>query len=107
MAALEQAARDAFAQLRQAPHCVIRLHESLAEEANAMLTRLARERGFEGRLVIMGEAEIAAGDFSLEWADGGVSRDGEALRRRLAEASGTPRRTEPSHDRTSRAASRS
>lgn len=86
LAALEAAARETFGQLRQAPHCVVRLHESLVEQANELLSRAARERGFEGRLVVMGESDMAIADFSLEWADGGVRRDGEQLRQRLIEA---------------------
>jgi flagellar assembly protein FliH len=84
-ASLEAAARDMFGQLRRAPHCVVRIHESLVEQANEILTRAARERGFEGKLVVMGESDMAAGDFTLEWADGGVRRDGAALRQRLIE----------------------
>ena len=72
--------------MRQAPHCVVRLHESLVEQANEALARIARERGFDGRIVVMGEADMTAADFSMEWADGGVRRDGEALRMKLAEA---------------------
>lgn len=86
LAALEAAAREVFAQVRQAPHCVIRLNEQLVEQANEMLARVARERGFEGRVVVMGEPDMAKADFSLEWADGGVRRDSDALRLKLADA---------------------
>ncbi|WP_342360426.1 flagellar assembly protein FliH [Terrarubrum flagellatum] len=86
LAALEAAARDVFGQLRQAPHCVIRLHESLVEQANEALARIARERGFEGRLIVMGETDIARADFSLEWADGGMRRESAALRQKLVDA---------------------
>ena len=85
LAALESAARDVFAQVRRAPHCVVRIHEDLVEDANNALARAARECGFEGKIVVMGDPEIATGDFSLDWADGGVRRDGEALRRQLIE----------------------
>ena len=44
--------------------------------------RLAKERGFEGRLITLGEPDIAPGDVRLEWADGGVVRD----RSRIEEA---------------------
>jgi len=33
--------------------------------------RLAKQSGFEGRLVILAEPEIDAGDCKIEWADGG------------------------------------
>ena len=45
------------------------------EEVDALLQRLAKERGFEGRLVTFGEPDIAPGDVRLEWADGGIVRD--------------------------------
>lgn len=86
LAALEAAARETFGQVRQAPHCVVRLEESLVEQANETLARIARERGFDGRLVVMGEADMKPADFSLEWADGGVRRDGDSLRSKLADA---------------------
>jgi flagellar assembly protein FliH len=31
--------------------------------------------GFSGRLVVMGDPEIALGDCRLEWVDGGLVRD--------------------------------
>jgi hypothetical protein len=40
------------------------------------------EKGFEGRLVILGEPEIVRGDCHIEWADGGILRDRKALERR-------------------------
>ncbi len=49
-----------------------------------MLKRLARERGFEGRIVVLGEPDIALGDARLEWADGGIVRE----RRRFEAATG-------------------
>ena len=49
------------------------------------MQKIARERGFEGRLVIMGEPEIAPVDARLEWADGGVVREGAAIGAALAE----------------------
>jgi flagellar assembly protein FliH len=39
------------------------------------LDEIARTRGFEGRLVVIAEPEIALGDCKIEWADGGVVRD--------------------------------
>lgn len=75
LADLENAARETLAHVRQAPHLVIRVHESLYEQADSLLKRIARERGFEGRLVVLGEPDVALGDFSIAWADGGVTRD--------------------------------
>ena len=86
LAELEAAAREALMELRGAPHVVVRLHGGLVEEADALLKRVARERGFEGRVILLGEPDRAPGDFSLEWADGGIARDSAALARAVEEA---------------------
>ncbi len=61
--------------LRGVPHLAVCVNDALVEEVDAMLKRLARERGFEGRIVVLGEPDIALGDARLEWADGGIVRD--------------------------------
>lgn len=88
LADLEQAARETLAQVRQAPHLVIRVHETLYEQAESLLKRIGRERGFEGRLVILGEPDVALGDFSIEWADGGVARDTSVIQKAIDEVVG-------------------
>ncbi|WP_264049156.1 FliH/SctL family protein [Methylobacterium flocculans] len=75
LAAIGDTARAALQHLRGVPHLVVRVHESLVDEAEALVKRLARERGFEGRLVVLGEPDLAPGDARMEWADGGVVRD--------------------------------
>ena len=46
----------------------------------------ARTRGFEGRLVVMGENELAVGDCRIEWADGGLVRDSAATEAAITQA---------------------
>lgn len=75
LAAVEEAARSALRHLRGVPHLVLRVNEALVDEAETLMRRLSREHGFEGRLVVLGEPEMAPGDARLEWADGGVVRE--------------------------------
>jgi flagellar assembly protein FliH len=72
MAAL---AGECFRQLASAPHVVVRVNDALLQPARTQLEEIARAHGFEGRLVVIGEPEIAAGDCQIEWADGGIVRD--------------------------------
>ncbi len=70
---------DALEPLRRAPHVVVRL---AAEDSGAIgeaIGKVARERGFEGRIVVLGEPGVRRGDCRIEWADGGIVRDGAAL----------------------------
>ena len=75
VAAIGAAARAALQHLRGVPHLVVRVQDGLVEETEALLRRLARERGYEGRLVVLGEPDLALGDARIEWADGGVVRE--------------------------------
>jgi flagellar assembly protein FliH len=68
-------ASDCFGQLVAAPHIVVRIHDGLYAAAREKLDDIVRARGFEGRLVVLAEPEIAAGDCRIEWADGGINRD--------------------------------
>jgi flagellar assembly protein FliH len=84
MAAVEEAARAIFDDLRGQPHVAVRVAPGLVEAAREKLTAIGRERGFEGRLIVLGEPEIAPGDVRIEWADGGILRDRAAAEAALA-----------------------
>lgn len=90
LAAIGDAARAALQHLRGVPHLVVRVHESLIDEAEALVKRMARERGFEGRLVVLGEPDLVPGDARMEWADGGVVRDRARIEAAVLDAIGVP-----------------
>jgi flagellar assembly protein FliH len=75
LAEISALARECFGQLSTAPHVVVRVSDALHESARARLEDIARAQGFEGRLVVVAEPEIASGDCRFEWADGGVVRN--------------------------------
>jgi flagellar assembly protein FliH len=57
------------------PHVVVRVNESLYERTCDEIEAIARAQGFEGRIVVLSESDVAPGDCRIEWADGGISRD--------------------------------
>jgi flagellar assembly protein FliH len=61
--------------IRDVPHIAIRVSEDLVEPMRTEFEKAAAEAGFAGRVVILGEPEIAIGDGRIEWADGGIVRD--------------------------------
>lgn len=79
LAEIEAAAAACFAELRTAPHLVARVAPDFVESVRASLASAAQERGFAGRLIVLGDPDIADGDARLEWADGGVVRNAEAV----------------------------
>ncbi|MGD0847561.1 FliH/SctL family protein [Bradyrhizobium sp.] len=80
--------KDCFAQLVSTPHLVVRINDSLYEAAHERIERMAKQSGFEGRLVILAEPEIATGDCRIEWADGGVVLERAAIEAKINELVG-------------------
>lgn len=85
LAEIEALAAGCFRQLLTSPHVVVRVSEALYDPARAKLEELSRLAGFEGRLVMLAEPEIAEGDCRVEWADGGVTRDRAVVQKLIAE----------------------
>lgn len=75
LAEIEELISNCLAPLRNTPHLVVRLHEKDAAAITETIGKFAREAGFEGRFVVLGEPNFAPGDCRIEWADGGIIRD--------------------------------
>ena len=85
MTEIANLAAECFKQLVATPHVVIRVNDTLHEFARDRINEIAQHRGFEGRLVVLAEPEIAPGDCRIEWADGGLNRDKSATDTVIAE----------------------
>jgi len=79
-------ATDCFRQIVTTPHIVVRVSADIHEMAKEKLEEIAASRGFEGRLLILADAELAAGDCRIEWSEGGINRDREATLNTINEA---------------------
>jgi flagellar assembly protein FliH len=85
MTEIANLATECFKQLVSTPHVVIRVNDTLHEFARDRINEIAQHRGFEGRLVVLAEPEIAPGDCRIEWADGGLTRDKTATDNLIAD----------------------
>jgi flagellar assembly protein FliH len=88
LAEIEGLVRDCFSHLVSTPHLVVRINASLYDSARERIERIAKQCGFEGRLVILAEPEIATGDCRIEWADGGVVLERAAIDTKINELVG-------------------
>ena len=79
---------DCFSHLVSTPHLVVRINDSLYEDARERIEKLSKQSGFEGRLVILAEPEIPTGDCKIEWADGGVVLERAAIEAKINELVG-------------------
>lgn len=69
--------------LRRSPHLVVRVAPQDVEALKAKVDPIVLEKGFEGKLVILGEEGVARGDCRIEWGDGGIIRDRKALEKQI------------------------
>ena len=88
LAELTALVADCLRHLVSTPHLVVRINDALYDPARTLIEGLARQSGFEGRLVILSDPDIAHGDCKLEWADGGMTSDRAATEAKIAELVG-------------------
>jgi flagellar assembly protein FliH len=88
LAELTALVSECFSQLVSTPHLVVRINDALYDAARERIERMAKQSGFEGRLVILSEPEIEFGDCKIEWADGGVLLERAAIDAKINELVG-------------------
>jgi flagellar assembly protein FliH len=78
-AEIEALVTECLASLDAVPHLVIRCNAELADAVREIATTRIATSGFAGRLVVLGDPDLAMSDSRIEWADGGIVRDTAAL----------------------------
>lgn len=71
--------KECMSSLDRAPHLVVRCHPGLCDAMQSAAEKRMASSGFNGRLVVMGDPDISLGDGRLEWVDGGLVRDINAI----------------------------
>jgi flagellar assembly protein FliH len=72
---IEDIIRQCLANLFEAPKVMIKVNPDLETDVRAAAERIAESRGFSGKVVIVGEPEVAVGDCMVSWGDGTAVRD--------------------------------
>ncbi len=78
-AELDALIEECLNSLERAPHLVVRCHPDLTDAIKTITEKHMAAAGYTGRLIVLGEPEIAPGDGRLEWAEGGLVRDMGAI----------------------------
>jgi flagellar assembly protein FliH len=60
------------------PLVTVRIATDIHGTAKEQIEEIARAGGFDGRLAVISDDNLAPGDCRVEWADGGVIRDSSA-----------------------------
>ncbi|MBL8573529.1 MAG: flagellar assembly protein FliH [Hyphomicrobiaceae bacterium] len=86
LAEITELLRECLRPLARTPHLVVRLTPEHVEALRPALDDYARQTGFSGRLMLIGEPDIAVGDCRIEWTDGGITRDRAAVEAEIVAA---------------------
>lgn len=78
-AELEALIAECMASLDGVPHLVIRCHPDTADAIRDIATDHMATSGFSGRLIVMGDPDQRQGDGRLEWVEGGLVRNIDAI----------------------------
>ncbi|MEN6542889.1 FliH/SctL family protein [Parvibaculum sp.] len=84
-AEIEGVLRDCLTHLNREPHIVLRVADTLVERLKEIVDRMALERGLSGRIILLGQNDVAEGDCVVEWADGGVVRSHADIEAEISE----------------------
>lgn len=72
---IEEIVRQCLANLFDVPKVMIKVHPDLEKDVRIAVERIAVSRGFSGKVIVVGEPDIAAGDCQVSWGDGTAVRD--------------------------------
>ncbi len=88
LAEITALATDCFRHLVNTPRVTVHVGADIYEATKDRLMEIAQARGFEGRLIVHPDPQLAPGDCRMEWAEGGVNRDEAATRATIDELVG-------------------
>jgi len=75
LAEVEALLLDCLGRLHDEPRIVVRINDAMLDLLRDRLDALAAGIGFTGRIIVIADPAVAAGDARIEWADGGAERD--------------------------------
>jgi len=66
------------------PRLAMRVNDTQFDAIDASVKEITAKQGFTGKVVLMADAAVAPDDCLIEWADGGIARNVEALWQSIA-----------------------
>lgn len=61
------------------PRLVFRINENLFDTINDKISAIARQQAYAGKVVVLGDPALGPSDCRIEWADGGIERNVQAI----------------------------
>lgn len=74
LAEIEAIVSQVFDERSSEPRLVVRVSDQNLDAVQDRIDRTAVQNGFEGDIILLGEAQLGESDCRVEWADGGIER---------------------------------
>jgi flagellar assembly protein FliH len=65
----------AIGEMAHEPRLVVRVNEAQFDTLNTKVQDIAAQKAYAGKVVVLADPQIPAGDCRVEWADGGMERN--------------------------------
>ena len=69
---------ETIREMAREPRLVVRVAEAQFDAIDERVQAIATQLAYAGKMIVLADATVAAGDCRIEWADGGVERDTQA-----------------------------
>jgi flagellar assembly protein FliH len=80
---VESTIRQSMDYNSEEPRIVVRVHDTLLDEVVKRLPKLQEQQAFAGKVIVIADQSVIAGDCKIEWADGGLDRLSRTLSQQL------------------------
>ena len=83
---IEAVVAGIIGEMASEPRLVVRVNEAQFDQLNESLKAATEKQGFAGKVVLLADAQIGPDDCRIEWADGGIERNLQALWKNIGHA---------------------
>lgn len=80
---VEETIRQALDMNGQETRIVVRVHDTILDAVVKALPHLQEQQAFSGKIIVLADESVMAGDCKVEWADGGLERLSRTLSQQL------------------------
>jgi len=76
---IQKVLSDALTEMVHEPRLVVRVHQDQFDAINTYISDMAVKKAYSGKVVVLADSDIPLGDCRVEWADGGLERNTQAV----------------------------
>ena len=76
---IEAIVEQVISEMAHEPRLVVRVGEAQFDAISAKIKEISEQKAYTGKVVVLSEPDLGTADCRIEWADGGIERDMNAL----------------------------